>query len=257
MRVDAVRTRLFRPPQDDLWDLLERSLSPLAEETVVAVSSKIVGIAEGRCLPLSAVDDKDALIVREAQRYLPRDAVPGRWVLHTISQGMLAPSAGIDESNGNGYYVLWPEDPYQAAAAIWRWLRRRYGLSSVGVVLTDSHSTPLRRGVTGVALAYCGFRPLHDYRGRADLFSRRLRVSQSNLADGLAAAAVLVMGEGSERTPLAVLTGVPGLRFLSRPPSATARRAALTVDLDEDLYRPFLTSVPWERGGHGEHGEQP
>jgi putative folate metabolism gamma-glutamate ligase len=251
VRVEAVRTRLMQPPRDDLWQVMAESLPPLAEGTVVAVSSKVVAIGEGRCLPMASVSHKDALIVREADQYLSRDAVPGGWVLHTLTHGLLAPSAGIDESNGNGHYVLWPQDPYRSAAAIWRWLRRRHGVRAVGVVLTDSRSAPLRRGVTGVALAYCGFRPLHDYRGRRDLFGRTLRVSQSNLADGLAAAAVLVMGEGSECTPLAVITDVPGVRFLSRSPSAAARQAALAVDLEGDLYRPFLSQVDWQPGGRG------
>ena len=252
MNVSPVQTRLFRPPRDDLWQLLATSLPALEERTVVAVASKVVAIGEGRCVPVDAVPDKDALIIREADWYLERDLVPQRWVLPTLTHGVLIPSAGVDESNGAGHYILWPADPAASARGIWRFLRRQFGLRHVGVLVTDSRSVPLRRGLVGFALAACGFRPLRDYRRRRDLFGRPLRVSQTNLADGLAAAAVLAMGEGNERTPLAVLTDVPGIRFVSQVPRTRGRVGAndtLEVPIEEDLYRPFLAHVPWKAGG--------
>lgn len=251
MNVQAIKTRKFLPPRDDLWQLLDQSLPSLQEESVVAVSSKIVSIGEGRCLPSEAVEDKDRLIMQEADRYLGREHVPGGWVLHTLKRNLLSPSAGIDASNGAGHYILWPCDPARSAAGIWQFLRRRSGIRHLGVVLTDSHSVPLRRGVLGIALAHWGFRPLRDYRRRRDVFGRKLRISQTNVADGLAAAAVLVMGEGAEQTPLAVITDVPSVRFLMRPVAARTGQDRLEVPLEEDLYRPFLCSVPWRPGGGG------
>ena len=232
MNVRAIKTRKLIPPQDDLWEVLEQSLPALQEETVVAISSKIVSIGEGRCVPKDEVADKDVLIKREADRYLDRKHVPGGWVLHTITHGVFTPSAGIDSSNGADHFVLWPENPARSAAELWRRLRKRHGVRRLGVILTDSRSTPLRRGVTGYALAHHGFRSLRDYRGTRDIFGRKLRSSQSNVADALAAAAVLEMGEGNEQTPIALITGVTDIRFTQRtPPPSDRKHTSLEVPL--------------------------
>ena len=247
MNVRAIKTRKLIPPRDDLWAVLDESLPKLEEETVVVVSSKIVSIGEGRCVRMAEVSDKDALITREADLYLDRKHMPGHW-MHTIARGVLAPAAGVDASNGDEHYVLWPEDPMRSAAELWRGLRRRHGVRRLGVILSDSRSTPLRRGVTGYALAHHGIRPLRDYRGTRDLFGRKIRISQSNLADALAAAAVLVMGEGNEQTPLAIVTGAPGLRFMQRAAAPSEREfTSLEVPLEEDLYWPLMKRAPWKK----------
>jgi dihydrofolate synthase / folylpolyglutamate synthase len=254
MNVLPVRTRLVRPPQDDLWDVLSGALAGVPEHAVVAVASKIVAIGEGRCVAQADVDDKDVLVRREADFYLERDETPGRYAMLTITRRQLVASAGIDASNAAGYYILWPADPVASARRIWRYLREHFGLERVGVVITDSHSIPMRRGVIGGALASWGFQPLRDYRGHLDLFGRSLRVSQSNLPDGLAAAAVVAMGEGSEQTPVALITGIPAIRFVARAPATGARHSSLHVTPEEDIYRPLLSSVPWKAGGGGSAG---
>src|SRR5688500_1674360 len=247
MNVRAIKTRKLIPPKDDLWEVLERSLPALEEETVVAISSKIVSIGEGRCVLASEVSDKDALITREADLYVDRRHMPGNF-MHTIARGVLTPASGVDLSNGAGHYVLWPEDPYASARELWRRLRRRHGVRRLGVIVTDSRSTPLRRGVTGYALAHHGFRPLLDYRGSRDIFGRKLRLSQSNHADAIATAAVLVMGEGNEQTPLALITEVPGIRFMQRAAAPSAREyTSLEVPLEEDLYWPLMKRAPWKK----------
>ena len=247
MNVRAVKTRKLIPPQDDLWEVLERSLPALKEETVVAISSKIVSIGEGRCVPKDEVTDKDALVLREATLYVDRKDTPSNF-LHTIARGLLAPTAGIDASNAADHYILWPEDPARSAAELWRRLRRHHGVRRLGVILTDSRSTPLRRGVTGYALAHHGFRPLRDYRGSRDLFGRKLRSSQSNVADALATAAVLEMGEGNEQTPIALITEVNDIRFTQRTPRPTDREyTTLEVPLEEDLYWPLMKRAPWKK----------
>jgi dihydrofolate synthase / folylpolyglutamate synthase len=115
------------------------------------------------------------------------------------------------------------------------------------VVVTDSRTTPLRLGVTGVALAHSGFRALNDYVGKQDLFGRALRMTKVNVMDALATSAVLVMGEGSESTPMAVIDELPFVTFQPRAPSA-AELSELRIALEDDLYAPLLTRVEWQRG---------
>jgi putative folate metabolism gamma-glutamate ligase len=244
MRIQPIKTHSIQPSERDLCAILDRYLTHLPERSVLAITSKIVSICEGRVLPMVGVD-KQALIAEEAERYLPAD--PRYGVSLTIKQDMLIATAGIDESNSDGHYVLWPSDAQCSADAVREHLRQRFGVREVGVVITDSRTTPLRLGVTGVALAHSGFRALNDYVGTKDLFGRALRMTKVNVMDALATGAVLVMGEGSECTPLALLEDLPFVSFQERNPSAE-ELGALRIPLEDDLYAPLLTRVDWQRG---------
>src|SRR5579884_3564736 len=202
MKVQSYKTKIFEPPEDDLKETLNHLSHSLNNGDIVAITSKVVSICEGRTIKADQVKDKDELVKKQANRYLPREFVPGKWALHTITRNILIPTAGVDESNGNGYYILWPEDPEASAKKIWQHLTKKAGIKNLGVVITDSHSIPLRRGLVGISLAHWGFEPLKDYRGKKDLFGKKLEVSLANIPDALAAAAVLAMGEGSEQTPI-------------------------------------------------------
>ena len=111
-------------------------------------------------------------------------------------------------------------------------------------MITDSHTTPTRRGVTGIALGWCGFAPLRSYVDKPDLYGRPLRVAQVNVLDALAVAAVFVMGEGNEQMPMALLKDLPQVTFFTRPPEA-AEVAEVRIPLHEDLYGPLLMGVKW------------
>jgi F420-0:gamma-glutamyl ligase len=109
----------------------------------------------------------------------------------------------------------------------------------------------LRRGVLGISLAHYGFSPLKDYRGTPDIFGRKLQMTQTNIVDGLAAAAVMLMGEGSECTPLAVIEDIPWIKFVPRPIKSRKPFSSLEIKTKEDLYYPLISAVPWKRGGSG------
>ena len=189
------------------------------------------------------VKNKDELIKKEADFYLERKEAPGGCCMLTIKNNLLAPTAGIDESNAKGYYILWPKRPYQAAKEIGQFLKKEFGLKEVGVVITDSRCTPGRVGTTGIALSYFGFEPLKDYRGQEDLFQRELKMTQSNLVDGIAAAAVVCMGEGCEQTPLALIENVSFIKFISQGPD----QKEIEMKREKDMFYPLLRSVKWQR----------
>jgi dihydrofolate synthase / folylpolyglutamate synthase len=245
MQIQAIRTHKITTTDQNLFAILETYLAGLDEGSIVAITSKIVAICQGRVVPIGSVD-KHTLIAREADYFLPPDHSKYHMTL-TITQGLLVPTAGIDESNGNGYYVLWPHALQDTANAVWAYLRRRFGRERLGVIITDSKTTPLRTGVTGVTLAHSGFHALQNYVGRVDCFGRRLRITQGNVVDALAAAAVLVMGEGSEQTPLAVISDLPSVHFQAREPSAEELQQ-LRIAQEDDIYGPLLMSVPWHKG---------
>ncbi len=249
MTITPISVRVLRPPKADLFVALAAALPKIEERSVVVITSKVVSIGEGRCIAKADAPDKDALIISESDKYLPREAVPGKFVMHTVKDNLFIPSAGIDESNGNDYYVLWPRDPYGAAHTIHAWLRKEYGVRDVGVIIADSHTIPLRRGVIGISLAHFGFLPLKDYRGTKDLFGRTLQITCLNLVDALAAAASTVMGEGNEATPVVVITDHPFLVFTDAPPPERSD-LSLHIPETEDLYYPFLSCVAWKEGGH-------
>lgn len=244
MLVTPIKTVVVKP-NDDLFVLLDGSIRELAEGSVVAVTSKILSLCEGRVMPFNN-SSKEELIAREADYYLSPEL--SKYNHHfTITKNILIAGAGIDGSNGGDNYVLWPADSQSSANFIRKYLTKRFKLSKIGVIITDSTSQPLRRGTTGIALAHSGFKALKNYIGEPDLFGRPFTVSQANVAGGLAAAAVVAMGEGTEQTPLAVLSDLPFVEFNSQDPDPE-ELAEINLNLRDDLFAPFLENAPWQRG---------
>lgn len=249
MVVTSIKTHKITKRDIDLLQILDRYLPPLRERSVVVITSKIVAICEGRTVKIDDADKdklRDKLIEQEAEYFLPKEE--NKWGFHlTITNGIIIASSGIDESNGNGYYVLWPKNPQQSANAIRKFLVSRHKLQDVGVIITDSRISPLRRGVTGVAIAHSGFSALNNYIGKPDIFGHHLRVTKANIADALASAAVVVIGEGREQTPLSVITDVSFVKFQRRNP-AKRELADLKIPLDEDIFASLLKRAPWKKG---------
>ena len=248
MIVRTIKTRVLKPPKDDLLQAISSSVKLVKEKSIVVITSKVISIWQGRCVSASLYPDKDELVMREADFYLPRNLVPGAWCMHTLKNNVFIPSAGIDESNAAGYYILWPNDLKHTTKELWSWLRRKYRVKDLGVIITDSHTIPLRRGVLGISLAHYGFVPLKDYRGTPDLFGRLLKMTQTNIADGLAVSAVMLMGEGSESTPVCIIEDVPWIKFVSKPLKSKEPFSSFEIKTKEDLYYPLLSAVQWQKG---------
>lgn len=228
---------------DGLPAILDQYTPELKEKSILVVTSKIVSICEGAVIKSA---NKHDLITREADRYLDVPLSQTYGVTITIKDHKLVANAGIDESNGNGYFILWPRNPFRSAANVWRFLRKKFSLNDLGVIITDSHVIPLQWGTRGRALAWCGIEPLKNYIGTPDIFGRHLHMTKASIVDGLAAAAVTVMGEGNEQTPLALITDVPFVSFTDRPPTKK-EIDALTINPADDIYAPLLTCVQWKK----------
>lgn len=246
MKVTALRTHKVTDKDKNIFKILDHYIKNLKEESVVAVTSKIVSITEGRIIKIKAGVSKDDLVKKEAEYYLPR-AFNQYGFMISINRGVMVASAGIDESNGNGYYVLWPKDPQKSANKIRSYLSKKFDLQKIGVIITDSKLTPLRWGVTGVAIAHSGFRAINSYIGKPDIFGRNLRAEKVNVADALATSAVMEMGEGNEQQPLAVITEIQSITFQPRNPTPTEIKN-MKISLKNDVFASLIAGVDWKKG---------
>ncbi len=229
---------------DDLASLtlaaLEASAEQLREGDVLVFAQKIVSKSEGRTIDLTTVvpsaraidlaarTGKDPRLVElilgesnEVVRY--RDGV--LIVAHRL--GFILANAGIDLSNvdGDNCALLLPLDPDASAGRIRARLKDKTGLD-VAILIIDSFGRPWRLGTAGTAIGVSGMTALVDLRGQADLFGRLLESTDVAIADELAAAASLVMGQTDEGTPIVLARGVPyrrsegAARDLLRPKEA-------------------------------------
>lgn len=230
---------------DDLAALILAGLAGCGEELrsgdIVVVAQKIVSKSEGRRVPLASVapsaralelaatTGKDPrlveLILGESNRVVRarRDLLI---VEHRL--GFVVANAGIDQSNiadasSEASALLLPRDPDASAEALRVALHARTK-AEIGVVVADSFGRPWRLGTVGVALGAAGLPSLVDRRGETDLFGRTLQATVIAVADHVAAAATLLMGEAREGRPVAVVRGLafdaphlPASRLL-RPP---------------------------------------
>lgn len=245
MKIKAIKTKKITPGSIGLFELLDKYILELTESSILAVTSKVVSICEGRVVLVEKAN-KDELVKREADLYLPREENKYDVYL-TIKDSQLVATAGIDESNGAGYYILWPKDPQKTANEIREYLTTRFNIERVGVIITDSKTTPLRWGTSGVAIAHSGFRALKDYIGTEDLFGRKLKMTKASIIDGLAAAAALEMGEGNEQTPMAVISDLSQVEFTMRNPTSEELKE-LEINIEDDLYGSILKRAPWRKG---------
>jgi coenzyme F420-0:L-glutamate ligase / coenzyme F420-1:gamma-L-glutamate ligase len=233
-------------PGDDLATTVITALATsdigVREQDVIVLAQKIVSKAEGRYVDLTRVVpsdrattlanvvEKDPRVVEvilsestEVLRYRPGLIIS----VHRL--GFVMANAGVDRSNvgGRECVLLLPADPDATCGHLRRQLEDHFGVR-LGVIINDSIGRAWRNGVIGTALGAAGVPALLDLRGQQDLFGRALETTQVGLADEIAAAASLVMGQASERLPLVV---VSGLRWTPSAPGARALIRSKALDL--------------------------
>lgn len=230
MKTRPIKTRIFKEGEN-LADFIVAHVPELKNSSILAVTSKIVALAESRVVTVKNRKEKGQLIRAESEWQLK--VLPNWWL--TVRDGTVVVNAGIDDSNAMGKTILLPKDSFASARVLRRVLCAHYRIKNLGIVITDSRTSALRAGVTGVALGYAGFKGIKDYRGDKDIFGRKLKVTQTNIADSLATVATVVMGEGSERQPLAIIEMAP-VRFCD-----TVNRTELRIAMKYDMYRSLFT----------------
>ena len=231
MIITPIRTGIFKEKQD-LLSFIKRHIPALKNGAVLVVSSKLICLWKGTGVAYQSKRQKEKIIRCESDAALKTKLA---WL--TLKAGMLMTNAGIDESNAQGKLLLLPPDLYACAAELRAALCRTYGIKKLGLIITDSMILPLRAGVIGAAVAYAGFAGVRDERGKKDIFGKPLETTLVNLADALAAAASVTMGERKERRPLCVIEGAP-VQF-----AAKTDPAEIHYPPEQDLYAPLLQAV--------------
>jgi coenzyme F420-0:L-glutamate ligase/coenzyme F420-1:gamma-L-glutamate ligase len=224
MLVYPIKTRIITE-EDDILDVLLDGLTKagikIQDNDILTIAETPLGTTEGRVVKLSEVAVSNAaaelavkyellpeiaqLVIQEADDIL--GGIPH--VVLTIKNNTLMANAGIDKSNVPlGYASLLPLDSRASAQRIRAQVKKQTG-KTIGVMIIDSRTQPLRLGNIGIALGVAGFRPVADDRGRKDLFGNVLRITRRAIADNLASACTAVMGESNESIPAALIRDAP------------------------------------------------
>lgn len=240
-------------PDDNLAEILVNSLREaeitLQDGDILVLAQKIVSKAENRLVNLNTITPSPAarelaaktgkdprlaeLLLRESSEIL-RTRIGTAIVEHRL--GFVCANAGIDHSNVAGdadenqeWVLLLPENPDKSAAEIRAALEAASG-KRLGVLIIDSHGRAWRLGTVGVAIGLSGLPGLLDERGWQDLFGYTLQITVVGVADELAAAASLMMGQAAEGKPAVHVRGFPY-------PLREGSLAELLRPKDQDMFR--------------------
>jgi coenzyme F420-0:L-glutamate ligase/coenzyme F420-1:gamma-L-glutamate ligase len=241
-------------PGDNIAQLISGTMRAegleFADDDVVVISQKIVSKAEGLLVDLSQMaasrtakriskrTAKDPrlveLILRDSSEVLRADK---QALVVRRRNGYVCLNAGVDKSNVKGphVYARLPVDPDSSARKIRIELEQLSG-RRLGVIIADTYSRPYRVGQVEFAIGLSGIEPIVDYRGSSDLFGYSLRYKFVGLADEAAAAAELVMGQGTERMPVAIVRNLPRLKRTDEP--SLSRK--LLLGQQKDLFRDLV-----------------
>lgn len=243
MKLYAVKTKLVKTDDnlvEIILDALKKQNIQIENGDIIILASKIVSHAENRLAKLSEITPSEKaknlaqkfslqpefaeLILREA------DKIYGgvENAVLTLKNGILTANAGIDNKNApQGFAALWPSDAKKWAKQIKEEIELKTG-KKIAVMIIDSGLLPLRLGTIGLTLAVAGFKPVKDYRGKEDLYGKQVVITRHAVADNLASAAHLLMGEAAEKTPVVLVKNAP-------------------VDFDNQVYGSMDMTMPFNQ----------
>ena len=236
MKIKTIRTRVFRQGED-LFSFVLENKKEIQEDSVLVLTSKIVSLSESRVVdidPSRPVEKQREEIIKKESQWLTESKNKKSWI--TITQGQVMTSAGIDQSNADGKIILLPENPFQSAEVLRNTLRKELRIKNIGVLIVDSRTIPFRSGIMASALGFAGFEGTKSSKGKTDIFGRKIKWGLTNIADSLAIASVLCMGEAGEQTPLAMITNAP-VEFTNQ------KQKSLAIDPRDDIYRPLFEKI--------------
>src|SRR3989338_7366387 len=169
MKITPIKTHKVTIKDKSIITIIDSYVTRLKENSIITISSKVVAITQGRVVKNTTKESKNKLIEQEADFFLVPTSTRHPFYI-TIKGNALLASSGIDESNGNGYLILLPANLQEITNQIREFLKNKFNIKNLGVIITDSKTSPLRFGVTGLALTHSGFVGVNNYIGKKDLF---------------------------------------------------------------------------------------
>ena len=223
----------------------EKQNSPIQKKDVVVITHVAVSKAEGNVVNLDGVSPSER--AKEVAKQTGKDPELVEVVLRETKEivrlgpnsiitetknGIVCANAGVDRSNveGERNVVLLPKNPDVSAQKIRQEIKKLAGCD-VAVVVSDTHGRPFRMGEINVAIGIAGIKPIRDRRGEKDLFGYVLRIKQTSVADELASAAELVIGQANEGIPVAIIRGY------NYQATENSSAAELNRPKEKDLFR--------------------
>jgi coenzyme F420-0:L-glutamate ligase/coenzyme F420-1:gamma-L-glutamate ligase len=230
-------------------ETMKKENVPVEDGDVIVIAQKIVSKAEGRTVRLKGIVSSEKakniacqtlkdprlveLILKETKEIVK--ATSEIFIVEN-KEGIICINAGVDKSNvsGNDAYTLLPEDSDKSAEKLLSEIANLTG-KKVAVVICDTFSRPFRRGQVGFTIGIAGINPFIDYRGQKDLFNYILKVKNTAIADEIASAAELVMGQGKEAIPVAIIKNLTRVKWTKE-----ASTKDLLIPKQEDLFKGAL-----------------
>jgi len=230
-------------------DTMKKEKVPINDGDIIVVAQKIVSKAEGRTVNLRDIVPSEKakkiayqtlkdpglveLILKET-----REIVKATSEIFIVEnkKGIICINAGIDKSNvsGNDSYTLLPRDSDKSAKKLLSEIAKLTG-KKVAVIICDTFSRPFRKGQIGFTIGIAGINPFIDYRGQKDLFNYTLKVKNTAIADEIASAAELVMGQGKEAIPVAIIKNLTRVKWTRETSTKD-----LLISKQEDLFKGTL-----------------
>ncbi|MEM2107804.1 MAG: coenzyme F420-0:L-glutamate ligase [Candidatus Bathyarchaeia archaeon] len=249
VKIIAVKNLPLVTKGDNIAELIcsaaRKQNTPIQDGDVIVITHVAVSKAEGNIVNLDEVvpserakeiaqkTGKEPALVEAILRETKEIVRLGpNSIITEIKNGMVCANAGVDRSNveGERNMALLPKNPDASAEKI-RQEIKRLTRCDVAVIISDTHGRPFRMGEVNVAIGVAGIRPLRDRRGEKDLFGYVLRVKRTAVADELASAAELVIGQANEGIPAAIIRGY------KYQPAEDASATELVRPKEKDLFR--------------------
>ena len=236
-------------PGDNLASIILKSILKnkliINDNDIIVIAQKVVSKAENRYEDLEKIKISDDAInlasklnrnpgfiqavIKESNKIL---STKKNVIIVEHKLGFINVNAGIDLSNvpSKKLALLLPEDPRKSAKDIQNYLSEKLN-KKISIIITDSITRPYRSGVINIALASYNIQSLEDLKGQKDIYGKKLKGTEVAIADQIASAAGLLMGQGDEKQPIIVVKG------LNKNTYQTNNAFNLIVKENEDLYR--------------------